>query len=259
MLRRLAPALVLLAVLCTSVLAVPTLQTFSPQGSYDSVTESWVVSTDPFGLWVVGAQTPDWVQSITDVSLLVAVSAEFWDPAAVVNIKAISSPSALSPDVNPVSLDVTLTAANLTSVDGGGNPVPGSPGDYGLYSNFPGHDLYPAYFWAVSLPDLLVDFAQEDVYDFGPGFDIDNPGPPQDVGDVQYYQVAYAPYSADFMLHFDLIGLALDQKMCCMKSRFAPFSHDTIAVVPEPGTILLTGLALAGLGVGRLKRRRRKA
>jgi len=254
--KKLFMGLLLLALLSGQVGAVPTLQLFSPDAQYDLQSNYWVSIVESFELWVVGARSPEWVHEVSDVSLLVAVPAAYWDPTAVISIDSTTSSRAVDGDTNPVSLSISLTAANLTSVDGDGNPIATTPDALGIYSNFPDHGIYPAYFWQVPLPNLMIDAVQEDVYDFGEGFDLANlPSSAPDVGDVQYYQVGFSPFTPEFMFEIDLIGLAHNGKT---QWRFAPFSHAVKAQpLPEPSTIILLGLSLAGMGL--LKRRSRKA
>jgi len=254
--KKLFMAVFLLTVLSGQVWAVPTLQLFSPDAQYDLQSNYWVSIDDPFELWVVGARSPEWVHEVSDVSLLVAVPAAYWDPSAQIHIQSVTSSRAPGVDTNPVSLSISLTAANLTSVDGDGNPIATTPDALGIYNNFPDHGIYPAYFWQVPLPNLMIDAFQEDVYDFGEDFDLANlPSSAPDVGDVQYYQITYSPYDPAFMFEIDLIGLAHNGKT---QWRFAPFSHAVEAwPLPEPSTIILLGLSLAGMGL--LGRRSRKA
>jgi len=254
--KKLFMAVLLLTLLSGQVRAVPTLQLFSPDAHYDVRNSYWESIVEPFELWVVGAQSPEWVSEVSDVSLLVAVPAAFWDPAAQIHIDSITSSRAVDADLNPVSLSVSLTAANLTSVDGNGNPIATTPDALGIFNNFPDHGIYPAYFWQVPLPDLMIGAVQEDVYDFGEDFDLANlPPSAPDVGDVQYYRITYSPYDPDFMFEIDLIGLAHNGHA---QWRFAPFSHTAVAwPLPEPSTIILLGLSLAGMGL--LRRRSRKA
>jgi len=254
--KKLLMGLFLLALLSGQVQAVPSLQLFSPDAHYDAQNSYWVSIVEPFELWVAGAQSPEWVHEVSNVSLLVAVPAAFWDPTAKISIDSITSARAVDADTNPASLSLTLTAANLTSVDGDGNPIATTPDALDIFSNFPDHGVYPAYFWQVPLANLMIGTVQEDVYDFGEDFDLANlPSSAPDVGDVQYYQVSYSPYRPDFMFEIDLIGLAHNGHT---QWRFAPFSHTAVAwPLPEPSTLVLLGLSLAGMGL--LKRRSRKA
>jgi hypothetical protein len=233
-------------------LAVPTLQLYSPGATYDNGTQTWVSTQDPFELWVVGATTPNWVNYISNVELFIAVPTEHWDPSATVTLHAITDHVG---DNNPLHSfpDVTLTSADVQY---------GTPSEAGYFNdkNFPSHGLYPAYFWAVSLPILQVDpvmGANETVYDFSGNFDL---GPPvvadgTDSGDIQYFQITYSPYAPEFKLHMDAIGEAHNGHV---EWVFAPFSHDAETAIPEPGTTALLATGLVALACGSLRRSARK-
>jgi len=252
---RVALASALLVCLVASADAVPALQLHSDVGTYNTATESWDIFVDPFDLKVVGATTPNWVHYIDNITLLVSVPQVCWDPAAKVTITA---DTAHPGDTNPLAPSAFYGDGQVTLTADASSDIPlqfGNPGDLGLFDDrlVPEHGVYPTYYWPVALPPLDVGGAGETVFDYNADFNpLDPSASGSDVGDIQYYNVEYAPFSVSFMLHIDMVGLAHNAHE---KWTFAPFSHDVDArAVPEPMTALLL---LAGIAGVVLQRRRR--
>ncbi len=256
MFRRISVVLVLTCLLSGAAahvaLGVPTLQLYSPDAEYDMGSESWLTYANPFELQAAGARTPDWVEYVDSVTLLVAVPEDMWDPTAEVTISVITD----NPDdQNPISPGSFYGDGQVVLTAGSDSEVPlefGDPDDYCGGHSAP-HGLYPTYFWPVALPMLDIG-VEETVFDYDESFDPDDPyASGVDVGDQQYYNVAYQPYSSDFMLHFDLFGLAHNG---LEKWTFAPYSHDAEAMAPEPSCLLLIGAGIAALAYKRRRGRR---
>jgi len=207
--------------LSAAAFAVPTLQLYSPGATYDPVTETWRISGQPFTLWTVGAKSPETVLYITDVQLIVSTSIHGYDPGGWATIQGLPSEP---PDVAAVDV---LIGAGGAAPDG----APGTPED------LPPHGVFPAYYWLVSLPDLLVSTAGETVMDYQPG------STGSDTGDIQAYELSFRGFDH---LHFDLMGTAVTSNKSSLK--FAPFSHDA-EHFPVPGALLLGALGLALAGV----------
>ena len=229
-----------------AALAIPTLQLHMVNAIYDPGQESWITYENPFTLEVIGATGPDWVHFVDEVKLYVSVSEQYYNEGGWIAIQGL--PSGGSPDPVPSIYD--LLGAGGRAPDGYGIPVY-EPDGYAVAMAMPPHGVWPAYYWEVSLPDLLVEASGELVQNWSP----DEDG--WDTGDIQFYDVAYSGF---VHTHYDLAGMAHNGLVV---ERFAPFSHDAFAigegdgyVIPEPATLCLLGGGLIGLAISRRRRRR---
>lgn len=220
--------------------AVPALQLFIEGATYDSATDTWVLSTGgPFQLWVIAdvAKTG----GIEGVKLSAAVSTSEI-PGGSITLAPTTTTLLTDPSTpgDPSTTSNFPSADGVVPVRGDGTPLP-AHGIYGAGTSF--------FEWN------LGDFTLTDspVGDFVDAFPTTFPT----TGQINVYTVAVTGFTR---VHFDAYNHVFDATNHG-DYKFAPFSHDAETRVPEPGTLVLvtTGLGLGGVIAGLRRSSTRRA
>ncbi len=224
-----------LLILVSSAFAVPDLQLFIDGATYDWYTQTWVAESNSIDLYVISAN-----DAKDDIIVSLAM-----DGGGL-----------------PSSMGVTFDG---TAIDPGAwvydySPLASAPGwDGGV--DLPPHGVFPTWFTEVhtgayglgsSIGDVQPELGSGEYWDPSPTPEF--PGAPANQqGEWKMFTVDVSgPVGTG--IHFDaytMNGTAID--------NFAPFSHDAgTTIVPEPGTIILMGSGLMGMGFGVFRRRKKK-
>lgn len=213
----------LVLVVSSGAMAVPSLQLYIDGAVYDGDTQTWISYSNDFDLYVIGNG------NLSDV--LVSM--------------ALSTPEAGDP--SGVTVEVNGTPYN--SWQWGYSPLENDPAIWDGGGDLPTHGIYPAW------------YTEFEAGDFGEVGGIQDVQPPSTwnptmgyipggnhLGEYKMYSISI---TGDAFVHFDAYNLNPDGTI----DQFAPFSHDAGTGVPEPATMLLFGLGLAGAGVVRKLRK----
>jgi|SRR5688572_12488026 len=226
--------------------AIPTLQIYIEGATYDDASDTWVLSGDgTFRIWVIG--DVESYGTIEDVMLSAAVAtSEVAGGSITLDGTTVDGDG----DYNGVTDESDAGGAVAGVLHGDGEvPVMGDGSD------LPTHGIYGAgtSFYQFSLGDFtLVD---SEIGDFNG--DAAFPGSFPSNGQINAYDVTISGFTT---IHFD----AFDHIAGGNEAKYvnAPFSHDGEGggdggggggSGPEPGTIALFGMGLAGLAVARRK------
>jgi len=229
--------------------AIPVLQLYIEGATYDYGSESWVwggeIGVDPVRLWVIGnVSGPGSHGAVRDVRLSASfVNTGFNPTITLAGTQVGGSGSYMGVDDPSTAGPATLTSNSY--VTDGSSPTlsDGSSlaphGEYGANRAWKEWDLGDFWRQDSHIGDWIGDFPlPADLNAFA--------------GQINAYDLTIS--ASDFAavgsyIHFDAYNHIEGEN----HARFAPFSHD--ASIPEPGTLALLGLGLAGAG---LRFRRRK-
>ena len=214
----------LVLVVSSGAMAVPSLQLYIDGATYDPTTETWISFENDFDLYVIGNG------NLSDV--LVSM--------------ALSTPEGIDPN-GDVSIDVN--GSTYGSWTWGYAPLSNIPAEWdGGDEDLPTHGIYPAWYTEFSAGDFgevggIGDVQPPSTWNPTMGY---IPGG-NHLGEYKMYSISV---TGDAFVHFDAYT-TVNGKI----DEFAPFSHDAGTGIPEPATMLLFGLGLAGAGVVRKLRK----
>lgn len=211
--------------------AVPNLQIYIDGATYDTVSETWVISSSSFKLWVVSDGS-----AIDDVKLTAAF---LTSETGSITMTGTTTGSAVFTDLSAAS----NPTVEFTSADGA-IPITGDG------SALPAHGIYGAgtSFTQFGLGNMSG--ADAAITDFSGTGTL----AATDMGSINAYNVVITGYS---LVHFDAFDHIVGSSHT--KYVFAPFSHDGETgggstgggggggSAPEPMSMLLLGGGLLGI------------
>lgn len=236
--------LFLLVNLACSAWAIPHLQIYIPGASYDERTETWVINSYDYDLWVIGANV-----NIYDVKFAAAVPKNedgkinvTWDYGKLVDKDDVLK----EPDFSETLFESTPFTDKPVNLSNGDPTVSFTPDGIPLMgdgSEVPRGGVFPTSYYEYFIGD------------FGTGQTVQNYIPGDEWGDqakgeTKKFHISVSDYSWVDIVAYDHY-IKSENRGKSKKDQnhyiFSPFSHDGGSQVPVPAPILLLGSGIAGL------------
>lgn len=247
-------------IMLSSAQAVPKLQIYIPGAYYDMDSETWIINSYDYELWVIGSS-----DVIKDVKIALAVpEGEDENGSIKVDWTDTSIFGSTITMTESGGLDYSENQANYTErriIDDEYLFGVASEGEYPLNGDgkeIPGHGVFPTDFYEYYIGDFGL---TQEVYNYNPpdGYTGESWIPDlveiaaldAALGEVKKFDISVSGYTwVDIVAYDHWVGSNSKAKYV-----FSPFSHDGAGGgtnAPEPATMLLFGLGLLGLaGIGR--------